>query len=152
MRMSTCNKTLMVRFIVVNIILHVKMAITCEGVRHSSETAGNRIRARSSHREALSHSPSKSISREEQTKSVQSHLHSNELNLYEAAIFASYDLDAVVRRSRMNLIRPSVFLQEPKTHQSSSKLLRPSFFLPKPIILDFQLNEEVTKCFLCIRS
>jgi hypothetical protein len=35
-------------------------------------------------------------------------LHSNELNLYEAAIFASYDLVAVVRRSRMNLIRPSV--------------------------------------------
>jgi hypothetical protein len=44
----------------------------------------------------------------EQSKSVQSHLHSNELNLYVAAIFASYDHIAVVRRSRMNLIRPSV--------------------------------------------
>jgi hypothetical protein len=52
-------------------------------------------------------SPSKSISKE-QTKSVQSHLHSNELNSYEAAIFACYDLVAVVRRSRMNLIRASV--------------------------------------------
>jgi hypothetical protein len=29
-------------------------------------------------------------------------------------------------------------LQEPKTHQSSSKLLRPSFCLPKPIVFDFQ--------------
>jgi hypothetical protein len=62
--MSTCNKTLMARFIVVNILHYVEMAITCEDVMYSSETAGNRIiELDSATGKHLSHSPSKSISR-----------------------------------------------------------------------------------------
>lgn len=63
MRCRRATKPLMAKFIVVNSILHVEMAITCEDVMYSSETAGNRNEDRSSHLEALSHSPSKSKSK-----------------------------------------------------------------------------------------